>query len=420
MAAFFLRSPDVIRHELRSGHRSLGISGQTLDLRDALSRASAPIEAYERSQNLDKSMIVHMATCAFCGYGGKLTGEHVLGNWLGNIGLDPESVPHGAGPLNQLGRDLGVRPPFRQTVRDVCGDCNNGWMSRLENIARRTLASLIVGEPGILSLDDQGAVAAWVQKTALTAMLVSSEKNRADGHGVPVSEYHDLYARRNAAQPLADSQFWIGRYEGVRGWSIRVTPLAVRMYGVPEPAQPQGYAMTVVIGQLVLHGVRFTTPSLHFDVSTSLGMPQIWPPTGLVRWPDGQLLDDAAFLGFAGGKNFRSFESHLELRPWRPATELKPSQTVGPMVALPTICGKHTVYYPLILVEEAMRGRFYVFGTACECGTAYLIQTESDGAHCKAAGTTEAVSELLERLSGEDLVIQDDQGIFDCRRVEPQ
>lgn len=358
-----------------------------------------------------------MATCAFCGYSGKLTGEHVLGDWLGKIGLDQDPVAHGAGALNRLGREFGVRPPFRQTVRDVCGDCNNGWMSRLENLARRTLTSLILGKPGVISLEDQGAVAAWAQKTALTALLVSSEEDRAEGYGVPAPEYHALYARRNDAQPLADSRFWIGRYEGVRGWSVRITPLAVCVDGMPEPDQPQGYAMTVVIGQLVLHGVRFTTSSLQVDVSTRLDMSQIWPPAGLIRWPEGQPLDDAAFLGFAGGKDFRSSESNIDLRPWRPATELTRSQTVGGMVELPTICGKHTVYYPAILVDEAMRGRFYVFGTACECGTAYLIRTEPDGAHCKAADTTEAVSELYERLPGEELMIQDEHGTFECKRV---
>lgn len=28
------------------------------------------------------------AVCAFCGRAGKLTGEHVFGDWVGRIGLD--------------------------------------------------------------------------------------------------------------------------------------------------------------------------------------------------------------------------------------------------------------------------------------------------------------------------------------------
>ena len=100
------------------------------------------------------------AACAFCGRTGKLTGEHVLGDWLSRIGLDLDPVAHATGPLNRMGREVGVTPPFRRTVRDVCGPCNNGWMSQLEDVARRTLAPLILGEPGRLAREDQGAIAA--------------------------------------------------------------------------------------------------------------------------------------------------------------------------------------------------------------------------------------------------------------------
>ncbi|TCO37618.1 hypothetical protein EV646_1235 [Kribbella antiqua] len=360
-------------------------------------------------------MSIH--ACAFCGSSGPLTGEHVLGDWLSRIGLDLEPVLHGAGPLNRIGRELGVRPPFRQKVRDVCGDCNHGWMSRLEVTAQRVLTPFILGEPGEIEVADTGRIAAWAQKTALTAMLVSSEEDRDHGYGLPTSEYRDFYTLREEACPLPVSQFWIGRYDGVRGWSVRVTPLAVRIDGIPEPDRPQGYAMTVVLGQLVLHGVRFTTPSLHAQVSTRLDLPQLWPSAGPVSWPRGIPLDDAGFLEFSGGTEFRSTEKHVELRPWKPATELAPSQAVGGMVELQAICGAHVVYYPAVLVHEAMRGQFYAFWTACECPIAYLIQTEPDGAHCIAADTTEAITEMYDALEREEYLIQDECGDFCCKRL---
>ncbi|BBJ39967.1 hypothetical protein SSPO_026850 [Streptomyces antimycoticus] len=355
------------------------------------------------------------ATCVFCGSADTLTGEHVLGDWLSKIGLDLDPVPHGAGWLNRIGRELGVRPPFRQKVRDVCGDCNHGWMSRLEVVAQRVLTPLILGQSGRIEATDQGAIAGWVQKTALTAMLVSSEADRGRGYGLPASEYHELYALRDELRPLPASQFWAGRYEGVRGWSIRVTPLAVSVDGLPEPDRPQAYAMTILLGQLVLQGVRFTTPSL--QVRVSMRLPQLWPPAGPVTWPSGQPLEDDAFLDFAGGKGFRSVEQHIQVQPWQPATELEPSRAVGGMVELPTICGKHVVYYPAALVDEAMHGRFYAFGTACECPMAYLIHTEPDGAHCRAADTAEVISGLYEKLPGEEYEIEDDDGSFWCKRL---
>jgi hypothetical protein len=154
-----------------------------------------------------------MPSCSFCGFSGKLTAEHVFGNWLSRIGLDLAPVSHGAGPLNRIGQELGVRPPFRQTVR-VCGGRNNGWMSHLETVTRRVLTSFILGEAGQVETDDAGAVAACVQKTALTAMLVSFDAQRSAGYGLPPSEYRGLWTGRAAMQPLPASQFWIGRYVG--------------------------------------------------------------------------------------------------------------------------------------------------------------------------------------------------------------
>jgi hypothetical protein len=358
-----------------------------------------------------------MPSCPFCGFTGKLTAEHVFGNWLSRIGLDLAPVPHGAGPLNRIGQELGVRPPFRQTVR-VCGGCNNGWMSHLEAVARRVLTPFILGEAGQIETDDAGAVAAWVQKTAFTAMLISSDAQRSAGYGLPPSEYRGLWTGRAAMQPLPASQFWIGRYVGrSRVASAWVTPVTVTATGLPEADRPQGYAMTIVLGQLVLHGVRYTTPSLQAEVITRQELPQLWPATEPIAWPSGMPVDDAAFIGFAGAKDLRSTEQHIQVRPWKPATELPQSRAVDGMMELPTACGKHVVYYPASLVDEAMRGRFYAFGTACECGTAYLIQTEPDGAHCKAADTAGAISELYESLPGEEVVIEDQHGIFPCKRL---
>lgn len=357
-------------------------------------------------------------SCVFCGSNDPLTREHVFGQWVSKIGLDRRAVRHKAGLLNRLGRDMGTRPPYQQTVKSFCAACNSGWMSDLEAEAQRVLTPLILGQIGTIVEDDQATLAVWVQKTALTAMLVSSEEERAAGYGLPSSEYTDLYARRDRVQPLDASMFWVGRYEGDPGfWSVRVTPLAVRIAGVAEPELPQAYAMTIVLGQLVLHGLRFTTPALEIGVTTGLGMPQLWPPLGPLSWPGGQSWTPGSFLSLADGKALLSTMEHVELRPWTPATELAQSGAVGSRVQLPTLCGRHSVFYPALLVEEALRGTFYAFATMCECCVAYLIQTESDGAHCKAVDEPDVISEIYASLPGEELLIGDDQSSFVCKRL---
>lgn len=356
------------------------------------------------------------AACVFCGSTGVMTGEHVLGDWLTRVGLAHDPVEYRTGPLNRLGRDLGVRPPFRQTVRDVCSNCNHGWMSRLEAVAQRTLTPFILGRAGRIEPSDLGAVAAWAHKTALTSMLVSSEPDRAAGYGLPASEYHALYDVRETKAPPA-SQFWIGRYTGSRFASVHVTPVAIRFDATPEPDEPQGYAVMIVIGQLLIQGIRFTSPTLAVPVINELGLPRLWPAQGPVGWPDGMVVNDVSFLDVAGARKLRSGEPPMQVRPWSPATELPASQAVGEVVQLPTICGKHVVYYPASLIAEAMRGRFFAFATGCECPMAYLIETEPDGAHCKAADTAEVIAELYEQLSGEEYEIGSSVGVFWCKRL---
>jgi hypothetical protein len=347
-----------------------------------------------------------------------LTREHVFGDWLTRIGLDLGPVAQGAGPLNRLLRDMGVNAPFRQTVRDVCDRCNGGWMSRLEGAAKRVLTPFILGQSGSMEPTDQGAVAAWVQKTALVAMLVSSEKDRNSGYGLPSTEYREMFERRDSVEPLPATDVWIGRYRGQgRTGTVWVTPLVVAVEGTKEPDWPQAYAMTLVLGELLLHGVSFTTPSLELQLSTLRGFSQLWPAVDRVTWPNSTSVDDAGFVSLSGGRELLVTEPHVSLRPWKPATDLADSRSTGSMVELPTLCGEHVVYYPQLLVREAMRGRFCMFTTSCECGKAYLMQAQHDGVHCKEVDTPEAIAAMYEELPGMEYEIADENGRFYYKRM---
>lgn len=356
-------------------------------------------------------------TCIFCGTVGTMTGEDVLGQWLQRIDLDQAPVPHGAGWLNLIGRDLGTRPPFRQRIRDVCGQCNSGWLSRLEMTAARVLTPFILGTSGVIEGPDLGSIAAWVQKTCLTAMCVSSSEDRAAGYGLPSSEYHELYNLRDQRRPLPHSQFWMGRFDGTLAWSVRVTPLVVVIDGLPEPEFPQGYLMTVVLGQLLLQGVRMTTAGLELKTTAKQGMPRIWPNVASARWPEGDAVHDDNYQAFALGRDLRVEDAYANLRPWKPAFELPASQLAGDMIELPTMCGKHVAYYPSILVVEAMHGQFYAFVVSCDCGLAYLIHTEPDGAHCKAGGDPSSITKLYNQLSGVEDNLTNGSVTFQCKRL---
>jgi hypothetical protein len=298
---------------------------------------------------------------------GKLTGEHVFGGWIARLNLTTNYVPHGTGPLNRLGRDLGTRPPFRQMVQDVCSRCNSGWMSGLEATAQHVLSPLILGQLLAIEPADQAPIAVWVHKTALVAMLVSSDEARADGYGVPPGEYHDIYRAPKNGHPLPGTQCWIARYEGTRLASARVVPVTVVLDGQGEPDSPTGYLMTILVGQLLLQAVRFTSPYLAINVANTPAMQQIWPILPPVVSSSSQVVTDDEFLEVADGRQIASSEPPLSIRPLIPATELSRSRLVNGMVELPTICGDHVAYYPAVLAAAATGGRYCIFVTSCEC-----------------------------------------------------
>ena len=57
-------------------------------------------------------------------------------------------------------------------------------------------------------------------------MLVSFNEERSRGYGLPPTEYHALWDRRDDLDPLPASQFWIGRYQGMREAAVQATPLS--------------------------------------------------------------------------------------------------------------------------------------------------------------------------------------------------
>jgi hypothetical protein len=358
-------------------------------------------------------------TCAFCGSTKRPRGrEHVLPDWLSTIGLDLLQVEYHVGRLNQVPRKW-TSTPFTATVRAVCDDCNHGWMSGLEGAAKPILTPLILGEARDLSADDQRLIAAWTFKTALVAMLSSSDEDRARGYGVPAAEYAPLYSARDHPEPLPYSKFWIGYYEGERPpGTIHVVPLVVELEGITESDMPAAYLVTVVIGKLLVQGVRFTTPSLYVELATTPELPQIWPTQPIAIWPPDPHIDDPSLKTMLQGKALRSLHPGIRLAPFKPATDLEPSEIKGSMLKQPVPCGQHYICFPAVLAQEAMLdGKRYVFVTKCDCEIAYLVVLKADGAHFRNDGTIEHMAEIIERLEGDEYALEDDNGHFFYKKL---
>lgn len=345
-------------------------------------------------------------TCVFCDSKGPLSREHVFGQWLSKTGIDLTPKPHYKSFLNQTPQQIGKQPPFRQTVKNVCKSCNNGWMSRLEEIAQRVLAPIILDQSTTITVDDQPAIAMWTQKTALIAMLVSSEEERQNGYGLPPKLYHDLYKQRENLEPLQPSQFWIGKYsESQDSPAVRVVPMVVRRPNVPEPDMPEACLMTVIIGTLFLQCLLFIDETITIEMSSDLNFPQLWPSKYDIQWPSGQSFNNGKFIAVSNGVFLKSTVNNVTLAPWSVATK-------SPNIIFNTFpCGKHRYSYPALLYKLVLQGDRYVFVTHCKCEHYYLIQLEQNDERCKACGPANEIVTMYKALAGKEVIIEMEDGV---------
>lgn len=354
----------------------------------------------------------------FCGAEGRMSEEHVFGKWLLDFELETHPVVHAGGGINTLLSEQGPFVPFTQVVRAVCQSCNNGWLGQLEADAKEALTPVLHGRATELSVAAAGRVATWAFKTALVSMQIFSREERSSGVGLPESEYRALYAGRASGLPL-DTQAWIGRYEGGRVSSVWVVPQALRLDDVEvDPEFPQGYLSTVVVGPLLVQAFRWTAPLLALDLDPGPKLCPLSPTETKVRLSTGlPVVGDDELVEVALGRRITTAVPHTTLRPWGPAADGPGGELVDGRVRMQVLCGLHALEYPYELVVAASEGREHVFWGMCPCGQAYMIQTETNAAHLRKAGSPEAISSLYDELPGEPVVIEDHLGSFICKRL---
>lgn len=104
-----------------------------------------------------------MRSCHFCDSAAD-SKEHAWPKWLASQFRGSASVLDA-----QIGdRKYSSRSQFPEvTVRSICSECNNGWMSKLENDVRPTFDLLLSERRGALNVQEMHAVAAWVLKSSM-------------------------------------------------------------------------------------------------------------------------------------------------------------------------------------------------------------------------------------------------------------
>jgi hypothetical protein len=145
--------------------------------------------------------------CGFCECAGKITNEHVFGEWIGRLfGAGRGKLPM-AHTLTLEGGPTRAWHAFRldQQVRMACQECNGGWMSDLESKIQPVIEPMILGRRQVrLSLPAQILISTWAIKTAMVTEYLIKAHQRYFAQ----NERRDLMESGVLAVPGA--HVWIG------------------------------------------------------------------------------------------------------------------------------------------------------------------------------------------------------------------
>lgn len=195
--------------------------------------------------------------CIFCG-GNVNSKEHIYSRWTHDLlprveGSSYNEDFHTFKDPKSFGTvEVKSRPGDVATkkVRAVCTACNNGWMNRVEGLAKPILTPLIKGESITLNLDSQSIIARWItmkiivceytQENQSLTSLVERQALMSEGQ---IPSYYRIYACPQHS-----------------GWSTafnRHTAIASKDMSGPRPPL-DGLArnieqVTLIIGRMVFH-----------------------------------------------------------------------------------------------------------------------------------------------------------------------
>lgn len=190
-------------------------------------------------------------------------------------------------------------------IRCVCDQCNNGWMSRLENRVQPLLQPLVTGESGSLDMGGQTEIAIWAVKTAMVLEGMDPAEKRG------YSQFQRECLRLRATIPWRTS-IWLAASDAP-DWFMSTK----NRHTGETPEGISGVSITMAFAHAVLQILTIRVPEdvgPKTEVTTDVRQGpwsqltiQIWPPRAEVRWPPSMGLNGEA--GFdALAERFRTVD----------------------------------------------------------------------------------------------------------------
>jgi hypothetical protein len=187
--------------------------------------------------------------------------------------------------------------PHVRKVRCVCGPCNNGWMSQIQENTKICLVPMLRGSEARLHKRAQTFLASWA-----TMMVMVSEYLDRGKVAVPTTDRRWFF---NKKCPPSHWRIWIGRHnrQTYSLWTHNVMTLVEEKGKViPDDLLPKANTQTstILLGKHLIIHVMSSPIARHIIRRWKLppkiapSMSQIWPvQQSWVSWPVGDALTDA-------------------------------------------------------------------------------------------------------------------------------
>jgi hypothetical protein len=236
--------------------------------------------------------------CLFCGRGGKMSKEHLWPRWA-QAAIAPDQ--RGKKIRNALhdgppGEPYKVweAPVFEATLKDVCVECNRGWMSKIEAAVKPFALPLILGRSIALAPETQRKMALWayLKCSIFQTMERDTRLKAAWAKAFPI-----FYKTQASGELPAIVSVFAARHVGAL-----VGQYQHRLLGSPD--RPVAFIQTFTTGELTLQVIRSYLGHRILEVNRDSSVAgrdrRIWPVTGMFTWPPGDALSDAELAVYTG------------------------------------------------------------------------------------------------------------------------
>jgi hypothetical protein len=184
----------------------------------------------------------------------------------------------------------------QRNTRNVCGRCNNGWMSTIVDRAKPFAELMIQDKPTKLDSQAQADLAAWIALT--TVMYEFTDVKTA----VITQAERDVI--RTSGRPPASWIISIGRYSGKNWYPIRCRHHGAAFYSaspgpstINRPPPDTLQVTTMAIGTLLINVFSSSSGDMLLAYRRFLAtksLVQLWPITSdSLDWPTGSTFADA-------------------------------------------------------------------------------------------------------------------------------